>query len=292
LNASLDRIAVLTLDSSLSKVTTYIRTRHDLLLSPYLAAQYLLHESKRLGRISLLGQYTLTHTEPRSGWRASDRLRVLEMQTEHAFTYDISGFSDVHALSSHDFSTGAFTSPDDAPFWVVFDAAGYIQSWYIDPPFPLFSQPSPSDPSSSVSVSPGTMTEFTAWSQSELELNVHEFMFALDWKFALNDRLDMGLVLGPTLNWFDWEYTRTTLWRMDSDSIVQSQQEEDAGQNVLLGFSGQIALDYYFGRMKQYFVEFSGGYSWIDSVHLEVGSAETTMDVEEFTIAMGVGWRL
>ncbi len=136
-----------------------------------------------------------------------------------------------------------------------------------------------------------TRSVFTAYSTSNLDVNLNEIPFGLEVGHKAGP-VDLFLTGGFTLNIIDYELENRIDWiAAGSKSPVASQVARDSGTPLKVGLYGGLVARCNLSEDGRFFIESSGTYRWVDPVQANAGLTSVEIDPSSWEGRFGIGFR-
>lgn len=127
--------------------------------------------------------------------------------------------------------------------------------------------------------------------QASLDIDLHEIVLAPELQFDLWRRTQVGISVGPTLNFIDSDIDATAGWyRRSGGKAFKTYRFNDSDTDVKLGVAAQLTLT--IDLTKRLYFQASGSYRYVPDVHVEAGFASAAIDTSSWQGAVGFGVRL
>ncbi|MEY4482810.1 MAG: hypothetical protein RL693_262 [Verrucomicrobiota bacterium] len=135
-----------------------------------------------------------------------------------------------------------------------------------------------------------TLAVIEAVSQSSLDLNFNDLSLLADWSFKPCSWCQVGLSAGPTLNFLDYDYDASTAWYLNGRNFTTARAHE-SGTEVKIGARLQMQAVCNLNKKGTFFLEFAGGYDWVDTAEVQLDGSKAEIDASSWTGRCGIGIR-
>ncbi len=221
-------------------------------------------------------------------------------------SFDVSSYAQVVSKQSstdtrrdiyHEYVYATYDTQTRRPTGAIYDAETFHAFYLIPtgdpdvPGVPAFSPDPPPDPSKS-SIGSTSKRELivTAVSQYSLDVKFNDFGLTADWSFELTPWCQIGIAAGPTLNFLSYDYVGRTEWFLNGRRFA-SRQVADSETKAKAGVRAGIQVLCNLNKSGTCFLEFGGGYDWVDSVDINAGGYRAEIDASSWTGQCGMGIR-
>lgn len=130
--------------------------------------------------------------------------------------------------------------------------------------------------------------EFTAIGSADLDVDLHELLVAAEVTYQIDNRLQLTVAVGPTLNMLDSNLGISSDWMSGGKSLA-SYSASDSEMSVRLGVMSQVGIRYFLN--SEWFVEANGGYRFVPEVSTSAGIADAEVNASSWVAGFGVGFR-
>ncbi len=248
--------------------------------TPYLQGRWILRQSQK-GSMAVSAEYAFSRESARR-YKQVMQQYVQWRQRRYAFQYE---FSWDHGHGRSPYMAVVYDADTYNDMYSIRSLAGANDPWApADPSYPRREVLSEQDV---------TIAEFTAIMDAELEYNLHELTFALEWARRFGERFDLFVAIGPTLNILDWKFAQSTEWfPVGSTERIAALEGTDDDIDLIAG--GMFELG---GRLDlsddgRYFCEFSGRYEYLKDLDISAGGGKASITCSYYSGGIGIGVRL
>ncbi len=248
----------------------------DDVIQPFVSASHPLWQRNGKGTLNVLGRYGFAEADLTSPWARTASQRIIETENAYYAEYDISMENGSGKIPAAPFATAVGIGP------VVLWDIGMLPLWAQDAIAPEAYSRS----------FRRTAETFTAMSRSELDVQLHEVLLALNWECPVARRMWVGVTGGLTVNLVDWSMIHRTEWTDSSGNSVLSELAQGDDDEVVLGATGEASLRCDLDAEGRYFAEVHGGFAWVEDVDVDCGAASATIDLSTWTAGGSVGIKL
>lgn len=249
-------------------------------VGPYVELRYAAIQSDKLD-VNVVFGYSWVGSDLASGTGVLATQTIIENSNQRRYTY------------SYDFIQipGFFQS---SPF--PFVSQDGLSEFFYDvntmflPPGIIFPLQDPRKRAENIRSS-RTIAEFYATGSADLDIDLHELVLAPEISAQVGKRLQVGLSVGPTLNFVNTDFDSHAAWyRRGSSKPIKTYNFNQSGTEIMLGVAAQATVTY--DLTDRVFLQGSASYRYVKDFDVTAGSGSANVDLSSWQGTVGLGIRL
>jgi hypothetical protein len=131
------------------------------------------------------------------------------------------------------------------------------------------------------------ITTYFARAQSDLDVNLHEFVWTVESSISPTPQLHLGLAIGPSLNIVDTNLETNGAWyREGLKQRLAPFHDEQSRNFARLGVACQASAQFALG--KRVSLQAAAGYHYVPTVHITNAFTDSWVDASGWQLSLGV----